>query len=44
MRDFRDVDPRLLSPRGLEPVPALDRKRHGVKITVIGVEVLEVDE
>jgi hypothetical protein len=30
--------------RGSEPVPALDWKRHGVKITLVGVEVLEVDE
>ena len=29
---------------GSEPVPALDRQRHGVKITPVGVEVLEVDE
>src|SRR5690242_20001716 len=27
-----------------EPVPAFDRKRHRVKITPVGVEVLEIDE
>ena len=44
MPDFCDVDPSLLSSRCSEPVPALDRKRHRVKITVIGVEVLKVNE
>ena len=40
MRDFCDVDPSL----DLEPVPALDRKRHAVKITPVRVQVLKVDE
>src|SRR3974390_2995513 len=29
---------------GSEPVPTLDRERHGVKIAPVGVEVLEVEE
>jgi hypothetical protein len=36
--------PRLPLSRGSEPVPALDWKRHGVKIPPVGVEVLQVDE
>ena len=30
--------------RGSEPVTALDIERHGVKITPVGVEILQVDE
>src|SRR6267378_2854759 len=36
--------PGLVPPRGSKPVPALDKKRHGVKISPVGVAVLEVDE
>jgi hypothetical protein len=34
----------LLSVRGSEPIAALDVERHGVKITPVGVEVLQVHE
>ena len=34
----------LSASRGSEPVPAFDGKRHGVKITPVGVEVLEINE
>jgi hypothetical protein len=34
----------LFALRGSEPVAALDAERPGVKITQVGVEVLEVDE
>jgi hypothetical protein len=30
--------------RGSEPVSALDAERHGVKITPVGIEVLQVEE
>src|SRR6266436_7057176 len=36
--------PGLVPPRGSNPVPALDNKRYGVKISPIGVAVLEVEE
>ena len=43
-RARQSVD-RSLSPScDLEPVPALDRKRHAVKITPVRVQVLKVDE
>jgi len=42
--DCQGVEPNLSSSRGLEPVPALDRKGYGVKITPVGVEVLEVEK
>jgi hypothetical protein len=38
------VDRRIHRSLGSEAVPALDCKRHGVKITAVCVEVLEVDE
>ena len=40
----QSVDPSLSSAPGSEPVPALDGKRHCVKITPVGVAVLKVDE
>jgi hypothetical protein len=36
--------PCLSAVRGSEPVSALDVERHGVKITPVRVEVLEVHE
>ena len=40
----QSIDPSLSSSRGSEAVAALDGKRHSVKISPVGVEVLEVDE
>ena len=43
-RARQSVDRSLSPPCDLEPVPALDRKRHAVKITPVRVQVLKVDE